>query len=124
MDDTKYSHPQLRASLAALRVVLLAVLQDERKVRKEERTGYCSVCVRGRPRLRSVEDRPSALTIVVFCRPEVPLSDWHRRYSGLSSFMLPTGLRLLGVIPSSSILVASVLCTAARSAAVRPDVPW
>ena len=43
MDYTKYSHPQFRASLAALRMVLLAVLQDEEKVRKEERTAYRSV---------------------------------------------------------------------------------
>ena len=35
-----------------------------------------------------------------------------------------TRLPLLGVIPSSSTLVVSVLCTAARSAAARPDVPW
>jgi hypothetical protein len=33
-----------RASLAALRMVLLAFLQDEEKVRKEERTAYRSVC--------------------------------------------------------------------------------
>lgn len=44
MDDAKYSHPQFRASLAALRMVLLAVLQNEEKVRKEERTAHPSVC--------------------------------------------------------------------------------
>ena len=64
MDDTKYSHSQLHASFAALRMVLLAILQNEATVRNDERTGYRSVCVHGLPRIRSIDARQSVLVMV------------------------------------------------------------